>query len=127
MGYHAQSLIDHQQRRYEKLYIAVIGDEVVGVVEGMFADMEAFGSGELPPPRARIVNLLDSSHHRRTGIGSTLVQRFVIDAQAAQPGAAPRASRGRRAHGLLHSLRHAPDRPPRPHWRPLETIRTALT
>ncbi|MGW3668107.1 GNAT family N-acetyltransferase [Streptomyces sp. NPDC005141] len=85
MGYHAQSLLD-QPRRYEKLYVAVLDEQVVGFLEGTLIDMEVFASGELPPPRARIMNLLVSSQHRRNKIGSALVQRFVVDAQAALRG-----------------------------------------
>ncbi|MFE9941942.1 GNAT family N-acetyltransferase [Streptomyces hirsutus] len=82
MGPHAEALLDHRYRPYERLYVALAGSAVVGFVEGMFTDREIFGSGEFPPPRARIVQLVVAVHSRRTGIGSALVGRFAIDAEA---------------------------------------------
>ncbi|MFE6946412.1 GNAT family N-acetyltransferase [Streptomyces chartreusis] len=79
---HAASLIDDRHRPWERIYVALLDGEVVGFVEGTFSDMSAFTSGEFPPPRARIMNLLVSSARRRNRVGSGLVQRFAADAQA---------------------------------------------
>jgi ribosomal protein S18 acetylase RimI-like enzyme len=84
VGLHAEALLDHRYRPYERLYVALAGSAIVGFIEGTFTDREIFGSGELPPPRARIVQLVVAAHSRRTGIGSALVGRFAIDAEAAR-------------------------------------------
>lgn len=78
----AASLIDDRHRPWERIYVALLDGEVAGFVEGTFGDMSAFTSGEFPPPRARIMNLLVSSAHRRNRVGSGLVQRFAADARA---------------------------------------------
>lgn len=84
LALHAGALLDHCYRPYERLYVALADSAVVGFIEGTFTDREIFGSGELPPPRARIVQLVVAAHSRRTGIGSALVGGFAIDAEAAR-------------------------------------------
>jgi ribosomal protein S18 acetylase RimI-like enzyme len=84
MGLHAEALLDHGYRPYERLYVALAGSAVVGFIEGTFTDREIFGSGDIPPPRARIVQLVVAARSRRTGIGSALVGRFAVDAEAAR-------------------------------------------
>ncbi|HEY5833693.1 GNAT family N-acetyltransferase [Streptomyces sp.] len=79
----AEGLIDARYRPYERLYVALRAGTVVGFAEGTFHDGAEFGSGEYPPPRARVMSLLVSSQARREGVGTALVRRFASDAQAA--------------------------------------------
>ncbi|MEE1736625.1 GNAT family N-acetyltransferase [Streptomyces sp. BE147] len=68
------------QHLYEKRYVAVRHDAVLGFVEGTFLDGSGLEPGLFPAPRARIVTLLVSSAARRHRIGSTLLHRFATDA-----------------------------------------------
>ncbi len=73
---------EKKHRPWERTYVAVLDAAVVGFVEGTFCDSSEFDSGEFPPPRARIMNLLVSSLARREGVGTALMQRFAADAAA---------------------------------------------
>ncbi|MEV6081298.1 GNAT family N-acetyltransferase [Streptomyces sp. NPDC052069] len=71
------------QHLYEKRYVAVRGEEVLGFTEGTFLDFSEDESGSYPAPRARVLTLLVSSAARRERIGSDLLSRFAADARDA--------------------------------------------
>ncbi|MFF7155280.1 GNAT family N-acetyltransferase [Streptomyces sp. NPDC008139] len=91
-----------RHRPWERIYVAVLDSAVVGFIEGTFSDSGEFDSGELPPPRARIMNLLVDSLSRREGVGTALMHQITKDAvastlQAVVLYADPRDSAGRMA------------------------------
>ncbi|MFI8437342.1 GNAT family N-acetyltransferase [Streptomyces sp. NPDC079020] len=71
------------QHLYEKRYVAVRDEAVLGFVEGTFLDRSDFEPGLFPAPRARVMTLLVSSATRRERIGGTLLRRFATDARDA--------------------------------------------
>ncbi len=129
MGSHAEALLDHRYRPYERLYVALQGSAVVGFVEGTFTDNEIFASGAFPPPRARIVQLVVAVHSRRTGIGSALVGRFAVDAEAARLGSLvlyPEPHRADARRAFFHHCGMRPVTGTSLLGARLDTIRTAL-